>query len=123
MIRRPPRSTLFPYTTLFRSLIQAGQNALIVADRAQRMNDMGVPDVMNPVVGETYVELNEIQQKVWDETRGEDVVMVIVTANGNEILMQKPLEDILAINTFSWASWAADRPAERRVRYEGGSRR
>src|SRR5258708_21728686 len=24
MIRRPPRSTLFPYTTLFRSLIRAG---------------------------------------------------------------------------------------------------
>src|SRR3989449_10643899 len=26
MIRRPPRSTLFPYTTLFRSLTTAGQN-------------------------------------------------------------------------------------------------
>src|SRR5258708_25180812 len=25
MIRRPPRSTLFPYTTLFRSLLQHGQ--------------------------------------------------------------------------------------------------
>src|SRR3712207_7478540 len=25
MIRRPPRSTLFPYTTLFRSLCAAGQ--------------------------------------------------------------------------------------------------
>src|SRR3712207_7487157 len=25
MIRRPPRSTLFPYTTLFRSLIDAGR--------------------------------------------------------------------------------------------------
>src|SRR3712207_9565980 len=25
MIRRPPRSTLFPYTTLFRSLLQLGQ--------------------------------------------------------------------------------------------------
>src|SRR5260221_11717754 len=25
MIRRPPRSTLFPYTTLFRSLLAAGQ--------------------------------------------------------------------------------------------------
>src|SRR2546425_7368829 len=24
MIRRPPRSTLFPYTTLFRSLVQEG---------------------------------------------------------------------------------------------------
>src|SRR2546422_4386939 len=27
MIRRPPRSTLFPYTTLFRSLIRFGRNA------------------------------------------------------------------------------------------------
>src|SRR2546426_3206251 len=25
MIRRPPRSTLFPYTTLFRSLLAAGE--------------------------------------------------------------------------------------------------
>src|SRR3712207_7296825 len=25
MIRRPPRSTLFPYTTLFRSLLDVGQ--------------------------------------------------------------------------------------------------
>src|SRR2546430_7669443 len=29
MIRRPPRSTLFPYTTLFRSLERAGGAALI----------------------------------------------------------------------------------------------
>jgi hypothetical protein len=35
-----------------------------VADRAQRMADMGVPDPINPVVGETYVELNEHQVKV-----------------------------------------------------------
>src|SRR3989454_1781369 len=27
MIRRPPRSTLFPYTTLFRSLLSAGLRA------------------------------------------------------------------------------------------------
>src|SRR3712207_7150339 len=31
MIRRPPRSTLFPYTTLFRSI---GTDQAIVADRA-----------------------------------------------------------------------------------------
>src|SRR2546426_12133171 len=30
MIRRPPRSTLFPYTTLFRSLVEGGQHALLV---------------------------------------------------------------------------------------------
>src|SRR3712207_8608214 len=28
MIRRPPRSTLFPYTTLFRSMIETGQARL-----------------------------------------------------------------------------------------------
>src|SRR3712207_7856651 len=27
MIRRPPRSTLFPYTTLFRSAVRLGQRA------------------------------------------------------------------------------------------------
>src|SRR5256885_10737218 len=41
MIRRPPRSTLFPYTTLFRSLLErelAGRDearALFLADRAE----------------------------------------------------------------------------------------
>src|SRR2546425_7669670 len=36
MIRRPPRSTLFPYTTLFRSVIaeMGGKNAIIVDDTA-----------------------------------------------------------------------------------------
>src|SRR2546428_9311310 len=33
MIRRPPRSTLFPYTTLFRSLLQA--------DRTTRLHNVG----------------------------------------------------------------------------------
>src|SRR3989442_6311495 len=47
MIRRPPRSTLFPYTTLFRSLDEVGRNTgarildldadgLTVATRAHR---------------------------------------------------------------------------------------
>src|SRR2546430_7086382 len=30
MIRRPPRSTLFPYTTLFRSPVLAGPDAAVV---------------------------------------------------------------------------------------------
>src|SRR3712207_7717146 len=37
MIRRPPRSTLFPYTTLFRSLIVAdiGRNEALDGDRVE----------------------------------------------------------------------------------------
>src|SRR2546430_3853175 len=30
MIRRPPRSTLFPYTTLFRSGLRAGRPAVVL---------------------------------------------------------------------------------------------
>src|SRR5256884_5908289 len=35
MIRRPPRSTLFPYTTLFRSIPNAGRSAAPVVDSAR----------------------------------------------------------------------------------------
>src|SRR3712207_8052793 len=35
MIRRPPRSTLFPYTTLFRSPIQSSRVASRVAERCR----------------------------------------------------------------------------------------
>src|SRR3989441_8779615 len=38
MIRRPPRSTLFPYTTLFRSRQGIGRDQLTIhADRGQAM--------------------------------------------------------------------------------------
>jgi hypothetical protein len=89
-------------------IILAGQNSRIVADCAERMTQMGVPDVINPVLGETYVELNEHQIKVWDETEQEDVVVVVVTANGTNILMQKPLREILGVNFYTFCSWASD---------------
>src|SRR5258708_24955303 len=42
MIRRPPRSTLFPYTTLFRSLVPASSPADQWHGRAfQRQNQRG----------------------------------------------------------------------------------
>src|SRR3712207_9263551 len=36
MIRRPPRSTLFPYTTLFRSLVVGEENLARVETRGRR---------------------------------------------------------------------------------------
>src|SRR2546430_16979162 len=50
MIRRPPRSTLFPYTTLFRSL-----GALSVAELGAAM----------PRAGGIYVYLREAYGPVW----------------------------------------------------------
>src|SRR2546430_6099685 len=49
MIRRPPRSTLFPYTTLFRSeLVRAAHrlpaDLLLLEDRAEREAERGQRD-------------------------------------------------------------------------------
>src|SRR3989442_6383122 len=42
MIRRPPRSTLFPYTTLFRSLARHVQPAVGVLVVGEQFLDLGV---------------------------------------------------------------------------------
>src|SRR3712207_7713627 len=49
MIRRPPRSTLFPYTTLFRSWGGNGANNSNVNDKGQGMyNQLGTYLKSNP---------------------------------------------------------------------------
>src|SRR3712207_7722039 len=40
MIRRPPRSTLFPYTTLFRSVVLSAVGILTVPDRGTFFTDI-----------------------------------------------------------------------------------
>src|SRR5256885_10735573 len=42
MIRRPPRSTLFPYTTLFRSVI-GGNTAMLGASRWRSFRQVTLP--------------------------------------------------------------------------------
>src|SRR3712207_7746434 len=59
MIRRPPRSTLFPYTTLFRSIVYSDEPRLVgsryVLDEAERevllgrsLAQAGVTDLAEP---------------------------------------------------------------------------
>src|SRR5258707_5486841 len=48
MIRRPPRSTLFPYTTLFRSQVAGvGEQALVPVDHRQRSTGHELADVVD----------------------------------------------------------------------------
>src|SRR2546422_3890247 len=55
MIRRPPRSTLFPYTTLFRSILIAFSQPLRLGDRVK------VDDVEGTVeeIGLTYTFIRD----------------------------------------------------------------
>src|SRR5260363_460344 len=51
MIRRPPRSTLFPYTTLFRSEVvdpQAGQQDLAARDAAGWRSEEHTSELQSP---------------------------------------------------------------------------
>src|SRR3712207_7467542 len=49
MIRRPPRSTLFPYTTLFRSLgYRPNSVARSLREQSTRTVGMVVPRISNP---------------------------------------------------------------------------
>src|SRR2546429_1006180 len=60
MIRRPPRSTLFPYTTLFRSLAGDECAALAFLAEAERLEGHDRHD------GESVVDLGHVDVRVRD---------------------------------------------------------
>src|SRR3712207_8830485 len=70
MIRRPPRSTLFPYTTLFRSVATAWARRL-----APRMviaaNDLYVPGMVNFAVRGGEGDLRMLLRAALPDARGE----------------------------------------------------
>src|SRR2546430_5773154 len=57
MIRRPPRSTLFPYTTLFRSHVDETAIVGVVADPARRAGELGFRRRVGPRSEEHTSEL------------------------------------------------------------------
>src|SRR2546427_13090125 len=71
MIRRPPRSTLFPYTTLFRSDVAVGRAVKIVADVIfARPNDLhGRAGVARNERGFDRVVLNQAPAKASSDKR------------------------------------------------------
>src|SRR2546422_7730304 len=71
MIRRPPRSTLFPYTTLFRSLIDAAR--MDGATYFQRVRHVILP-LLRPVIAVVLVirgvDAAKTFDVIWMQTKG-----------------------------------------------------
>src|SRR3712207_8439277 len=65
MIRRPPRSTLFPYTTLFRSETGDGDGAL------PHLRQAGQADVLPVVVEDPLVDLVRHRERRSEEHTSE----------------------------------------------------
>lgn len=88
-------------------LIVSSENAEALQAKNERMQDLGLTDINNPEVGQTYVELSEHYIKLWDEESERLVIHLRVTAD-TITLMDKPLEDLFGINFFPFSTWADD---------------
>src|SRR5688572_31333934 len=65
MIRRPPRSTLFPYTTLFRSS-RPDEVTRLIEHLSSRLTRLDV--LVNNAGTETIMPIGRLQARVLDET-------------------------------------------------------
>lgn len=98
-------------------LIRAEQVTQLMQAKNERLSNLGVPDMNNPILGSTVVELKVHYQKVWDDKDQEDHIHVIVIAD-SEILMAKPLKEILGVDFFPFITWSDD--PERNDHYPDG---
>src|SRR3712207_7020007 len=65
MIRRPPRSTLFPYTTLFRSALEGALREV----RAELQKDDECGDAHHRVRGRDAVQEHDVEDAADDDVR------------------------------------------------------
>src|SRR2546425_12076517 len=74
MIRRPPRSTLFPYTTLFRSHKLQGDVALKVGDKGGALAAYRGALELDPGYVQVWVDLGRLheEREEWREGQGGD---------------------------------------------------
>lgn len=78
-----------------RGLIKAEENAKSLEEKNRRMELMGATDVNTPVIGETYVELNEHYLLQWDEEHKQEEYYLITTCDDMETLSKKRLEEVI----------------------------
>lgn len=79
-------------------IVESESNTNKFQNNNEKMRTMGVTDISDPVVGTTYVELNEVYRKEFSEAEEREVVIkyVVATTNGGMYkLSKKPLHEVL----------------------------
>src|SRR3712207_8362635 len=62
MIRRPPRSTLFPYTTLFRSLFDKLMSVEDKLDQLLVLQDKSIDTTVHPPLKPEYLDIIDVSK-------------------------------------------------------------
>lgn len=96
-------------------LLKAEDNKSMLVEKNKKMSDMGLTDVDDPVLGETYVELSQHFVYRKEEGDEEEKLYLYVEVENNQILMKKRLEDVIGKtkdnywrNHYPYVSWADD---------------
>ncbi|MHA1400141.1 MAG: portal protein [Candidatus Heimdallarchaeaceae archaeon] len=95
-------------------LIKSVENTESLREKNDRLRDMGLDDVDNPVLGQTVVELNEVFIKTWNEETEREEIIFAVTGEGlvlyaewlNEVIGET-VDDFWATH-YPFESWTDD---------------
>src|SRR5258708_39683664 len=85
MIRRPPRSTLFPYTTLFRSTPQGIWRKVEDKTEAKKLWDARGAKVAEYTIDDTHLITGAILP-IWDRVKGSPKIYRLQTDAGEKML-------------------------------------
>lgn len=98
-------------------LIKAEEVTRLMEAKNQRLSEMGAPDLDNPQLGHTVVELKIHYKRIWDEGDKEFHWHAIVICD-TEVLAGKPMLEILGIDSSPLVKWSDD--PERNDQYPDG---
>ena len=92
MIRRPPRSTLFPYTTLFRSIVTVRKGPDDIPRLKYTVDTDAVHELSNTYLGKNIIITS---REDWDNEK-------IITAYRSQFIIEGVFKEMKDRNTGSW---------------------
>lgn len=99
-------------------ILEAEQNIEDLRSKEDRLSNLGLDDALDPDVGETYVELNEVYMYQYSKDKDKEVIFVsVIAVVGGDIklLSNQELTEVLGKtsddyweNHYPFVSWATD---------------